>query len=220
MTEAIGQILGNAVGVALSPMPEIAVVLMLFSLTPLRNSLSFLAGWLLGLTGVALLTLALGIGSGADSDSGGIVATLIGALFIALAIRQWRRRPGEGEHPEMPSWMKAVDHFSAARAFALALALSALNPKNFGLTVAAGVSITGADLTSEQELAVMLIFVGLASTTIIATIAFYVLARERAQSTLESIRLWLIANNDTVMTILFAVIGAKVLGDGLIALSG
>ncbi len=220
MIEAIGQILGNAVGVTLSPMPEIAVVLMLFSLTPIRNSLAFLAGWLLGLTGVALLTLALGIGSDADSHSGGIVAVLIGVLFLALGVRQWRRRPGKGEDPAMPSWMKAVDHFSAARAFGLALALSAMNPKNLGLTVAAGVSITGADLTSGQELAVMLVFVALSSTTIIATIAFYVLARERAQSTLESVRIWLIANNDTLMTILFVVIGAKVLGDGLIALSG
>ena len=59
MGAAIGQILGSAVGVAISPMPIIAVILMLFSKKATVNSLSFLFGWLLGLGGVGMIVLAL-----------------------------------------------------------------------------------------------------------------------------------------------------------------
>ena len=62
MTEAIGQILGDAVGVAISPVPIIALILMLFSAAAGRNSLAFLAGWLIGLSAVGIVALALGIG--------------------------------------------------------------------------------------------------------------------------------------------------------------
>ena len=49
MGSVIGQILGFAVGVAISPVPVIAVILMLFSKSAATNSVSFAAGWILGL---------------------------------------------------------------------------------------------------------------------------------------------------------------------------
>jgi len=44
MGAAVGGILGGAVGVAISPVPIIAVILMLFSRSAVRNSLAFVAG--------------------------------------------------------------------------------------------------------------------------------------------------------------------------------
>ncbi len=61
MGAAIGEILGMAVGVAISPVPVIAVILMLFSSRATANSLSFLAGWLIGLATVGLVVLAIGV---------------------------------------------------------------------------------------------------------------------------------------------------------------
>ena len=61
MGEAIGAILAPAVGVAISPVPIIAVILMLFSKRLTANSLSFLFGWVLGLLGAGLIVLALGV---------------------------------------------------------------------------------------------------------------------------------------------------------------
>jgi hypothetical protein len=43
---------------------------------------------------------------------------------------------------------------------------------------------------------------------------------ERAQDGLNSLKEWLIANNNTVMAVLFVVFGAKLLGDGISILSG
>ena len=120
MARAIGEILSNAIGVAISPVPVIALILMLFSREAARNSLSFLFGWLLGLTGVAVVVLAIGAESsdGGESDLAAVVKILIGALFVVLGIRQWTGRPREGEDPAMPAWMASIDEFSTPKALA------------------------------------------------------------------------------------------------------
>ena len=73
MGAAIGDILGNAVGVAISPVPIIAVILMLFTPRAKANSLGFLLGWIVGLGVAGTVVLALGLegsdGGEASSDS-------------------------------------------------------------------------------------------------------------------------------------------------------
>ncbi len=220
MGEAIGQILGFAVGVAISPVPIISVILMLFSRSAASNSLSFLAGWLVGLTVVSIVVLAIGLeGSDGESDSGGIVKIVIGVLFLALAVRQWRQRPGEGEDAQMPAWMATIDEFTAVKSFGLALLLSAVNPKNLGLTIAAAASIGGAGIDTGEEAVVVAVYVILASSTLIVPVVGYVAARQRMTPVLDGMKAWLTANNATVMAVLFLVLGAKVLGDGIALVS-
>lgn len=218
MSQAIGQILGEAVGVAISPVPVAALILMLFSASAARNGVAFLIGWLIGLTAVCLVAIALGIGSGTDSDSGSIAKVVIGLLFLLLGLRQWRRRPRDGEDAEMPAWMATVDRLSAIKALGLGLLLTAANPKNAGLAIAAAASISSQNLESGEQAVALLAFVLISSITVILPVAAYLLARERSRSTLDALKVWLIRNNSTVMTVLFILIGAKVLGDGLAGL--
>ena len=107
MGVAIGEVLGLAVGVAISPVPVIAVILMLFSRSATANSVSFLVGWTMGLFGVGLIVLALGLtaSDGEPSTASGVIKILIGALFLALGVRQWRGRPKAGEQAKSPDWM-------------------------------------------------------------------------------------------------------------------
>lgn len=221
MGEAIGQILGLAVGVAISPVPIIALILMLFSTSAASNSLSFLVGWLAGLTGVSIVVLAIGIeGSDGDADSGGVVKILIGVVFLLLAVKQWRSRPVPGEEPSMPAWMASVDSFTPLKAFGLAVLLSAVNPKNLGLTIAAAATIGSVGLDTGEEAVVVAVYVILASITLIVPVLGFLAARERMTPVLDSMKSWLMANNATVMAVLFAVLGAKVLGDGISTVSG
>lgn len=217
MTQAIGQILPTAIGVAISPIPIVALILMLFSRAAARNSVSFLVGWLLGLTAVAIVVLALGVEASTDgeSDGGGVVKIVIGLLFLFLAWKQWKGRPRHGEAPAVPSWMAAIDDLSAVKAFGMGLLLTVLNPKNLGLTIAAAATISGAGLDTGEEVATVTVFVLIASITIIAPVAGYLIASERAAPVLTGLQEWLMANNATVMTVLFTVLGAKVLGDGI-----
>jgi len=216
MGPAIGQILGFAVGVAVSPVPVIALILMLFSKRATSNSLAFLIGWLLGLTVVSIVVLAAGLeSSDGSSDSGGWVKLLIGLLFVALAVKQWRGRPHEGDEPQMPAWMASIDEFTAIKAFGVAVLLSSVNPKNLGLTIAAAASIGAAGLGTGDEAVVVAIYVVIASITLIVPVAGYLIARERMTPVLDTMKVWLMANNMTVMAVLFLVLGAKIAGDGI-----
>jgi len=218
MGSAIGQILGNAVGVAISPVPIIAVILMLFSKRANVNGIGFLAGWILGLVGAGTVVLAIGLeaSDGGPSDTIGWVKVVVGALFVVLGVKQWMGRPGEGEEPAMPGWMASIDGFNPLTSFGLGFVLSALNPKNLGLTIAAVATIGSSGLESSEELVVLLVFAGIASLTVAAPVVLNLVMGERAKAPLDSAKGWLTANNNTVMAVLFVVLGAKVLGDGIV----
>jgi len=216
MGAAIGQILGTAIGVAISPVPIIAVILMLFSNAAGRNSVSFLIGWIGGLVLASAIVLAIGLdSSGTPSDTSGVIKVAIGVLFVSLGVKQWRSRPRDGVAPEMPAWMATIDDLPAPKAFGLGLLLSGVNPKNLGLTIVATASIGASGLTGGEEAVVVAVFVLIASITIIVPVVGYLVAGARAEPLLNTMKDWLTENNATVMTILFIVLGAKVLGDGI-----
>ncbi len=217
MGAAIGEILGFAVGVAISPVPIIAVILMLFTGKATANSLSFLFGWIAGLTLVGVIVLAVGPDSsdGDESTTSGWIKIAIGVLFLGLAVKQWSSRPRGDEEPTMPGWMEAIDEFTTVKAGGLGLALSAVNPKNLGLTIAAMASVSSSSLSTGQEIASLVAFVVIASATVALPVILNLVLGSNATDTLTAMKDWLTANNDTVMMVLFAVLGAKVLGDGL-----
>src|SRR2546423_5535136 len=142
MGQAIGQILSVAVGVVLSPLPIIAVVLMLTTPAARINGPSFVLGWLVGLALVGTLVLAIA-GPGRASEHGAPATwvswlnMLLGALLLALAVRNFRGRPREGDEVELPKWMAAIDQFSAPKSLAMGALLSGANPKNTVLAIGA-----------------------------------------------------------------------------------
>ncbi len=217
MGAAIGAILASAVGVAISPVPVIAVILMLFSGAAKRNSLSFLAGWVIGLLGAGMIVLGVGFAENDEGPTtvGGVIKILIGVLFVALGVKQWMSRPGDGEEAEIPAWMASIDDFTMGKSFGIGLLLAAVNPKNLGLTIAAASTISAAGLSSGEEITVLVVFVVLASLTVAVPVIVYLIAGEKAAPALDSMKTWLIVNNATVMAVLFVVLGAKVLGDGI-----
>ena len=67
MGQAIGQILSFGVGVAISPVPIIAVVLILATPKGRTNGPAFLAGWIVGIA--ALGTIVLLVSNGASASN-------------------------------------------------------------------------------------------------------------------------------------------------------
>ena len=111
--------------------------------------------------------------------------------------------------------MSAIDDFTAVKSFGIAVLLSAVNPKNLGLTIAAGASIGAAGLSTGDEIIVVVVFVVIASLTVAAPVILNLVLGSKAQHTLTEMKEWLIDNNATVMAVLFVVLGAKVLGEGI-----
>ena len=115
----------------------------------------------------------------------------------------------------MPGWMSAVDQFTPVRAFGMAILLAGVNPKNLGLTLAASSTIAQAGLKDAEPWIALLVFVALASVTVLLPVVYYLIAGDAAKRTLDTMKSWLTANNATLMFALFLILGAKLVGDGV-----
>jgi hypothetical protein len=140
---------------------------------------------------------------------------LLGFGAVLLGFRQWRGRPAPGETAAMPTWMAAIDGFSPVKALGFGVLLSALNPKNLALAIAAGVVIDGAVAAGGSATAMIIVFVALATVSIAVPVIYLLVGGDAARRTLEGWQTWLAANNAAVMSVLFVVIGAKLVGSGL-----
>lgn len=222
---AVGQVLGEAAGVLASPMPIVAVILMLFTARSKANSLSFLVGWIAGLAVLGAIVLVVSDSSDVPtdttaSDSSGGVLIFLGVLCLVIALRQWRKRPKAGETPDPPKWMARIDGIGPFAAFALAVLLAAVNPKNLLLTVAAATTVGQQPGLTTSETAITWAIFGVIASLGIAIPVFYRLIRgDAAQATLDAAKTWLQTHNSVVIAVIFFVIGAKILGNGLSTLS-
>ena len=139
----------------------------------------------------------------------------IGVLFLAMAGRQWRSRPKAGEEPEMPKWMATIDDFAAGKALGLGVLLSAVNPKNLALTAAGAAAIAQAGLSGGQSAVAVAVFVVIASLTVVGPVLFFVVAGDKAEQPLASMKAFMTAHNAVIMMVVLLVLGAKILGEGL-----
>lgn len=220
MGEVIGDVLPLALGVAISPVPIIAVILMLFAPHAGSTSGGFLAGWVVGIVVAVVAFVLLGglIGEDTSDEPSAVVSWIkiaLGALFLLLAAGQWRGRPKPGGEAHMPGWMEAIDRFTPGKAAGLGFLLSAVNPKNLAMGVAAGVAIGGAGVSAGQQGAAVIVFTVIACSTVAVPVVAFALAADRMRGPLDELKSWLEVHNAAVMTVLLVVIGAVALGQGL-----
>jgi threonine/homoserine/homoserine lactone efflux protein len=220
MGSAIGDTLPLALGIAISPVPIIAAILMLLSPRARGTSVGFLLGWLVGIVvAVVVFTLLSGLlpenDPNASKPIAGTIKIVIGALLLVLALRQWRSRPRPGEAEKLPAWMGAIDSMTAGRGFVLAFILAAVNPKNLLLAAGAGVAIGTAGLPVGAETVAIVVFVVIAACSVAIPVIGYLVAADRMRGPLDSLRGWLAHNNAAVMAVLLLVIGVVLIGKGI-----
>lgn len=219
LSHAIGGLLPSALAVALSPIPIVAVILMLGTPQARRNGPAFGLGWVIGLVLVSVIVLVVASGASdpnsSASDGVNWGTLLLGVLFLALARRQWQKRPKDGEPETMPKWMAAVDHFTPVRSLALGFGLSALNPKNLALTLAASASIAQAGLSTADTVIAVVVFVVIASVTVVGSVLFFLIAPAAAERPLATMEHFMARHNAVIMMVILLVLGAKLIGDGI-----
>jgi threonine/homoserine/homoserine lactone efflux protein len=221
MGQAISQILPYAIGVAISPVPIIAVILVLFSSRARTNGPIFLAGWIVGVgvLSVAVYLLADAGDVGSDqgaSDTSYRVKLILGLLFLFLAVKQWRSRPRPGHPPaDPPKWMASIDSLTPAKTGGLALLLSVVNPKNLVLCIGAGASLAEAGVSGGDAAVGLIVFIVLASASIGVPVIAYLVGGAKASTMLDGWKAWLGENNAAVMGVLFAVFGVVLFSQGL-----
>jgi hypothetical protein len=223
MKDTIGQVLPYAIGVAISPLPIIAVILVLFSEKARVNGLAFLGGWIVGITVVVVAAYFVADGSDAATDQDASNTTYwvkigLGVLLLGVARRDWRKEKA-GNATE-PKWMSSIDALTPVKAAGLAVLLSAVNPKNLALEVAAGAGVAQIAGASTGDVVVGLaVFVVLACSSIAVPVVVYLAGGERAAALLDGWKSWLTEHNAAVMAVLFLVFGAVLIGEGLRGLS-
>lgn len=224
MGSAIGQALPLAIGVALSPVPIIAVVLMLTTPRARANGPAFVLGWLfgLGVVGVVVLLVA-GPHAGAEGTPPAWVSWLklaLGLGVLALAVRNFRARPRDGQDAPMPRWMGAIDRFGPGKALGVAALLAGANPKNLLLTVAVATAIAQTAVPGGQQAVAYLVFAVIGTLGVGAPVVVYLTTGDRAPEVLGRLKSWMAHNNAVILAVLCAVIGTKLVGDAISGFAG
>ena len=224
MGQAIGGSLALAVGIALSPIPIIAVVLMLTTPRARANGPAFVLGWLLGLGVVGAIVLA--VAGPANASSSGAPATwvswlkiILGAGLLLIAVRQFRGRPHGEDQAPMPKWMGAIENFKPAAALGTGALLAGANPKNLLLAVAGAAAIAQTGIAGGQQAIAYLIFAVIATIGVGTPVVIYFAMGERSQDLLGKLKNWMGQHNAVIMSVLCLIIGAKLIGDAISALT-
>jgi hypothetical protein len=222
MGTAVRALLPLGVALALSPLPVAAAILMLLTPRPLGSGVGFLLGWTGGIvlaTGTSALAAEAGNLDGARASTAASWLQLaVGVLLGAAGVVHWIRRPGPGEPARHHGWMAVIGTLTPARGTALGLVLCCASPKNLTLCVTAGISVAGRDLPGGQPIFVVLVFTGIAASTVAVPVVGHALGAERMRHPLERARVLLHRVSGTWLAALAVALGALLAGTAVTGL--
>jgi threonine/homoserine/homoserine lactone efflux protein len=207
-------VLPLALAVALSPFAVVPAILLLLSPRGVASASAFLAGWFVGLVGSTLVVAWLGdLLPSREEDPAwvGWVRIALGVVLLTLAVQSWTRRGGPGREPP---WMATLSNATPGRAVTLGLLLSVANPKILFLSIAAGLTISGATAPG-IAVAATLVYAVVASSTVLIPIVASAVGGDRVVVPLTRVRDWLVRHNAAVMAVVLAALGVLVLVEGI-----
>lgn len=223
LMESIAALLPVALGVTLSPFPVVAAVLVVGTPNARRNGPAFALGWVVGLTALTSLAVAVFAGaSDAESSSRTVVDVLrvvAGVALLVAAARKWRHRPRDGETGPTPAWMTSIESMSTGRSLVFGLGLGGINPKNLAFALTAASSIVTLGTEDGDVVIAIAVFVLIASLSVIGPVAARLLLGDRASPPLDAIKGFMLANNNVILMVVFVLIGANTLGNGIAGLT-
>ena len=202
--------------IAVSPITIIPAVLVLQAPKPRPSGLSFLAGWLLGLSAVtALCVAASGLLGGLHKSTPSWASWLrvvLGSALIVYGIYQWLTRH---RHTESPAWMRSFATITPARAAITGAAMVVVRPDVLLICVPAGLAIGGSGLDTAGDWIAAAFFVAIAASTVAVPILAYAAAGHRLDDAMGRLKDWMEKNNAALMAAILLVIGVMVLYNGI-----
>lgn len=213
MSDLVVGLLPAAIGFALSPLPLIALILVLFSRRARSNGPIFL---LTLAVPVFFIPLAGGlIGQAAadpgDTASGGWFRLVFGVLLLVLAVMNLRKY----NDTDAPEVFDKIDGMGVGAVLVLGLTATVLNPKNLALLLAAGEAMQTAELDGAALVTASAAFALLALLPFLAIVGYQLLGGESAARRLTSLKEVLLRNNHKVMFWVTGVLGTVFLAQAI-----
>ena len=214
--ELIAELVPPAIGVALSPLPLIAVVLMILSPDGRGRSILFAVGRVGAVLAVVVVMAVLSElntrGEG-GSRIGAIIRLVLGAAFIVLGILKLRSRAKAGAEPEAPGWMQAIESMPPKRTLRIGFLISAVNPKEVIFSITAGVVIGSASVPPGQMAAATGVYVLIATVTVVTPVAAYLVFGDRTRSWLRPFQTWLVRYYAAIIAAVLFILGGVMIGN-------
>jgi hypothetical protein len=219
MGEAIGHSLPLAIGVALSPVPIIAVVVLLTSSRARSLGPVFVLGWLLGLVVVGAIVLVVVGPSGAGSSGQRTrwvswVMIVLGVLLLVAAGRHLRGTRG-GEEVPLPAWMGAIDRLNPAVVLGGGVVLGGVRPRSLLLVVGGAVAIAQTGIGGGQQAIAYAVFAVIATIGVAVPVVIYFAMGTRSAELLGRFKGWMRRHNAVIVAVVLLVIGVTLIGDGI-----
>jgi len=188
--------------IAIEPIPLTAIILVLSTDRGVRNGLGFVFGWMASIIAVVGVTLLLTGGAPpkpatAPSTAILIARIVVGLGLIALGLRQ-RARQGRPRKP--PKWTSRLDQIRPVSAAGLAFLV-----QPWGLLASGVAIVAGANLSNGASWVVLVLFLLLASSSVIGLELFATIKPDIAGAQLTRLRHWIDTHTDQM--IIYSAIG-------------
>jgi Sap, sulfolipid-1-addressing protein len=208
-----------ALVVAVSPLSIIPAVLVLQTPRPTPTGLTFLGGWLLGLTALTAAFVAssdlLGDLHKKPPAWASWLRVGLGLALIAYGIYEWLSRH---RHTESPKWMRSFATLTPARAGITALVLVVIRVEVLTMCALAGLNIGSSGLGDAAKWILAAIFVAVAASTVAIPILAYAAAGHRLDDPMTRLKDWMEKNHGALLAAVLVLIGLMVLYNGASAL--
>jgi Sap, sulfolipid-1-addressing protein len=208
-----------ALVVAVSPLSIIPAVLVLQTPRPTPTGLTFLGGWLLGLTALTAAFVAssdlLGDLHKKPPAWASWLRVTLGLALIAYGIYEWLSRH---RHTESPRWMRSFSTLTPVRAGITALVLVVIRVEVLTMCALAGLNIGGSGLGDATKWMLAAIFVAVAASTVAIPILAYAAAGHRLDDPMTRLKDWMEKNHGALLAAVLVLIGLMVLYNGASAL--
>ena len=218
MIEALKDAFPMSLGLALSPFPLIAIIIILMTPKAKSNSLWFLLGWIFGIYGIGLLVLIIpGLGSNNEIPSiySGGIRIVLGLSLLIYAFKTWLNRPRSGDEIVTPKLFLSIDRFGLRKSMLTGFLFSAANVKNMAFSAAGTVRINQSLPGNESVFIALLLFSLIGSLTLIFPVIIYAFTEKKIEPTFLIWKKWLIKNNAILLVFMLGIIGLILVKGGI-----
>lgn len=215
---AIIEVLPVGIGLALAALPIVLIPIALATNRPAGVARAFLAGWLMGVLAVGAVVIAVAdliVRPEEHPQWLSYVKLGLGVALLALAVRKWLYRTPAGTEPEPAKWMSSVATMNAGRAFAVALLLACLNPKNVLLVVSGAMVIADATYRPLEQAVALAVFAVVGSVGVAVPVVLPLVLGARAEPVLAATDRWMTRHSPTIVAAVLLVLGVLLVWNGL-----